>query len=71
MLLFFVVVKSAVAPLAPGRGEGPGGRGEDPLVRVCRSSGFSPNAVLPGVLFRGVFLTTEGTEGTEEGLAGH
>jgi|GEM_PF-4784079 len=49
------VVCRAMAPLAPGRGEGPGVRGEDPLVRVCRSSGFSPSSAWRG-WFSGVFF---------------
>ena len=44
-----------IAPLAPGRGEGSGVRGELPLIRVCRSLGFSPRSAWRGC-FSGMFF---------------
>ena len=50
-LCFELHWKSRMAPLAPGRGEGPGVRGEDPLVRVCRSLGSAWQGCFSGVFF--------------------
>ena len=64
--MFLCVVKRAMAPLAPGRGEGPGVRGDSTHQREF----FLARAlvrVLSGVeAVRGVFLTTEVTVITEE-----
>ncbi len=60
----FLSSESSMSPLAPGRGEGLGVRGEVPLVRVCRNSGFSPRSAWRG-WFSGVFFSPQRTQRTQ------